>query len=171
MEANQEVRIDGMEPPLPGPYTKGQTPTYNYTGSEDSFGFSWGFAQTFIGLYHGINYIQQGGDKNPQILSIYDFRRANPIRFNKSVDWSLNWSCEGTNDLWPGNKDWGDSRRKKVDERVRKGGAWVDYSMTWYWYQKEPGHSHQTLPDLDQRAAGMLYGEKVMSGPGGKAVD
>ena len=147
MEANNEVRIDGPEPPPPGPYAPNAGPPYDYLGTEDSFGFSWGFRRTHIGLWNGMTLVDI--ERTPNLLSIYRFRGANVLRFARSLDWRLNWTHEFTR---PEHTTF----RKRVDDREQAGGAWVDYATTFYWYQQTPGYAHAPLPPLADRAATLL---------------
>jgi len=55
MEGNNEIRIDTDSPTHNGPYTKEDRATYDYLGSEDSFGQSWGW-NYFKGLRIGTLY-------------------------------------------------------------------------------------------------------------------
>lgn len=55
MEGNVEIRIDTDKPNHQGPYTIGKGPTYDYLGSEDSFGLSWGWNK-YIGKRSGCPY-------------------------------------------------------------------------------------------------------------------
>jgi hypothetical protein len=133
MEGNNEVRIDG-EP----------DPRADYLGSEDSFGFSWGFQRLFTGQCAGINYVQ---NQTPSQLSIFRFHAANAIRFTRSLDWRVDWSHE-----FRTNADF----QRRLAERREAGHGWVDYATTWYWYQQAPGFAHTPLPDLEQRVAEVL---------------
>ncbi len=119
MEGNCEHRIDGE--PLP---------SIDYLGTEDSFGFSWGFTQVFCGQHSGINYLQT--DHFPNELSIYRFRDQNPIVFNKSLDIRINWQNEFTE----GKKSFQNVARNRIWQAVKEGGGWVDYATTHYWYQQ-----------------------------------
>jgi hypothetical protein len=163
MEGNNEVRIDGQEPVGPGPYVRGQTPSYNYLGSEDSFGFSWGWGAgrtqagipaEFTGLWHGINLAQQSRDVPLKRLSVYRFRGRDPIRFSRSLDWKLNWSCE------PG-------RPALTAKLIKAGGAWVDYATTHYWYQSKVGYLHAEPGPVAKRSALLLHGDRVVVGADG----
>lgn len=118
MEGNVEHRLDGEE-----------KPSIDYLGTEDSFGFSWGFREVFCGLRSGINYVQTA--EFPIELSIYRFRDQNAISFERSLDIRVNWQNEFT---------YGKTRpntflRRRVWEAAHKGGAWVNYATTYYWYQ------------------------------------
>lgn len=137
MEGNNEVRIDGSE-----------NPVADYLGTEDSFGFSWGFQKPFAGVYNGINFIQ---NETPSMLSIYRFHGANAIRFNSSFDLRVDWSHEFKN-----NKDF----QKRLEDIYNQGNGWIDYATTYYWYQKEIGFQHEPLLPLDERVKEFLKSNK-----------
>jgi hypothetical protein len=131
MEGNNEVDIDG------------QPRKMDYLGTEDSFTFSWGFQRTFAGLRAGMTVVK---NDVPAMLSIYRFHDHQPIRFNKSLRWHINWSQER---MFTGRPDWAAA--------LARGGCWVDYATVHYWYQKEPaGYPHRPLPPVAQRAKQMV---------------
>lgn len=134
MEGNNEVRIDGEDPPRA-----------DYLGTEDSFGFSWGFRQPFTGIYNGMNFVQ---NEKPSMLSIYRFRGLNAIRFSKSYDLRIDWSHE-----WTQNENF----QREIADLNSKGRGWVDYSTTYYWYQKTAGYDHKPLMPLTERSKAVLY--------------
>jgi len=133
MEGNNEIRIDG-DP----------NPSADYLGTEDSFGFSWGFQRPFSGLYNGINFVQK---ENPSLLSIYRFRGQNAIRFNESLDLRIDWSNEYL--------DKKEFHRELADMRAA-GRVWVDYATTYYWYQESVGYEHELLMSLEGRVQQVL---------------
>jgi hypothetical protein len=136
MEGNNEIDIDG------------QKRSIDYLGSEDSFTFSWGFQNTFAGLRAGMPLVQPFG---PSKLSIYRFHDYHPIRFDKSLRWSIDWTTEG------GFKD----NAAKLDKAAADGGCWVDYATVHYWYQDEPGgFKHHELESVPERMKLMLKPEK-----------
>jgi hypothetical protein len=127
MEGNNEVDIDGQKRAI------------DYLGSEDSFTFSWGFQNTFAGLRAGMPLVQSSGLSK---LSIYRFHDYQPIRFNKSLRWSIDWTTEG------GFKN--DAAR--LNQAAADGGCWVDYATVHYWYQDNPGgYKHQELESVADR--------------------
>lgn len=134
MEGNNEVRIDGE-----------LMPRADYLGTEDSFGFSWGFRQLFIGLNNGINLIQP---ENPSLLSIYRFRNLNVIRFKESLDLRIDWSNE-----WTENENF----QREITELKNNDRAWVDYATTFYWYQNSVGYDHGELMPLNDRVKPILH--------------
>ncbi len=126
MEGNNEVEIDGQER------------TLDYLGTEDSFTFSWGFQNTFVGLHAGMPFVSAA---DPSLLSIYRFHDHQPIRFGKQLSWVINWQQEKyftALPIWP--------------ERVAAEGCWVQYDSVFYWYQTDPaGYQHESLPPLEKR--------------------
>ena len=138
MEGNNEVRIDGEA-----------QPRADYLGTEDSFGFSWGFQRPYVGLYNGINYVR---NETPSMLSIYRFHTHNAIRFERSLDWRIDWSHE-----FIGNTDF----HAKAAERRAGDAGWVDYATTYYWYQREVGYPHGPLLPLAERVRPVLHTNPV----------
>ncbi len=134
MEGNNEVQIDGNEEPVA-----------DYLGTEDSFGFSWGFQRLFNGLYNGINFVQ---NETPSMLSIYRFHSQNAIRFNESLDWRIDWSHE-----FKTNKNF----HKELIRLYEEGRLWIDYATTYYWYQQNVGYEHEPLAPLNERIKGVLH--------------
>lgn len=128
MEGNNEVRIDG-EP----------APRADYLGTEDSFGFSWGFRQPFVGLRNGINFVHNA---TPSRLSLFRFHDRNAIRFDRSLDWRVDWSHE-----FRDNAEF----HARLAGACAAGGGWVDYATTYYWYQRAPGFDHGALMPIEER--------------------
>jgi len=143
MEGNNEVRIDGAE-----------DPTADYLGSEDSFGFSWGWQQPFVGLRNGINFVQQ---EPPSQLSVYRFREADVLRFNESLDWRVDWTHEFRDNPW----------HAILAARHDANGGWVDYATTYYWYQGHVGYAHGPLLPLEDRVKPVLSPNPAQKRPGG----
>lgn len=132
MEGNNEVDIDG------------DARRIDYLGTEDSFGFSWGFRDTFVGRHVGMT-LNEHGDLNR--LSIYRFHDHMPIRFHKSLKWHINWQQEKA---FTGKPKW----RKAA----ARDGCWVDYATVYYWYQDKPGgYKHEPLRPLDERQKVLLH--------------
>ena len=132
MEGNNEVDIDGTERAL------------DYLGTEDSFTFSWGFREPFAGLYAGMTVVRPGPTN---FLSIYRFHDHMPIRFDRQLQWRINWREEK---LFIVSPEW----RKAVAQ----GGCWVDYATVYYWYQQRPaGFSHAPLAPPQERAKALLH--------------
>jgi len=137
MEGNNEVDIDGQERKL------------DYLGTEDSFTFSWGFIEEFAGLRAGMPFVEKYCyvDSTLNQLSIYRFHDHMPIRFSKSVKWSINWSQETFF-----------TQRPEWPEHVDAGGCWVDYATVFYWYSDKPGSfKQQPLPKVEDRQKYMLH--------------
>jgi len=138
MEGNNEIRIDDED-----------DPRADYLGTEDSFGFSWGFKQPFIGIYNGINFVQ---NETPSMLSIYRFRQRNPIRFNKSLDLRVDWSHEFTRN---------EGFQREIARLHAEDRGWIDYATTCYWYQGTVWYDHESLMPLDERAKAVLHPNPV----------
>jgi hypothetical protein len=134
MEGNNEFRIDGE-----------QQPRVDYLGTEDAFGFSWGFRQEFTGIYNGINFVRA---EAPSLLSMYRFHGANALRFEQGLDLRIDWSNE-----W---KRW-EQFQTEIAVMQHADRGWVDYAATYYWYQQEVGHPHADLGSLDHRARTILH--------------
>ena len=133
VEANNEVDIDGRERVL------------DYLGTEDAFTFSWGYKHGFAGLRAGMPYFRRHG--NWSELSIYRFHEHMPIRFNKSLKWSLNWRQEAAKF----------SQSPVWLKKVQEGACWVDFASVFYWYSTDPGgHKHMSLPPVPDRQKRMI---------------
>ncbi len=137
MEGNNSVFVDGE-----------REPRLDYLGSEDSFGFSWGFRQPFSGLYAGINFVRH---REPAQLSIYRFHLNNPIRFTRSLRWQVDWRHE-----FKGAHEF----HRQLAERYRAGKAWMDYAVTTYWYQREAGYPHAPMPAWEERVKPLLQSNR-----------
>lgn len=143
MEGNNEVRIDGSA-----------DPSIDYLGTEDAFGFSWGFQDRFIGQRNGIPFVQH---RDPALLSVYRFRDADAIRFEESYDLRIDWTNEFRSPLF----------QERVAKRFpafrwlppgrdEDGGGCVDYATTFYWYADAPEHTAEPLPSVADRVAVVL---------------
>lgn len=137
MEANNEFYIDGSKRPV-----------VDYLGTEDSYGFSWGFRKTFAGLFCGINHLRT---EFPIELSIYRFLTGNCIRFEKELKLRLNWQNEFRH--WPDFAEFA----AQLNEINRQDTAHVDYAMTYYWYQDHIGYPHAPLLPLAERICPLLH--------------
>ena len=134
MEGNNEIDIDGAERRI------------DYLGTEDSFTFSWGFQQTFAGLRAGMPLVESSSASQPNRLSIYRFHDHLPIRFSKSLKWSINWRHER---YFTNRPDW--------QRAVEDGGCWVDYATVFYWCSRSPGgYKHQPLRPVEERQKPMI---------------
>jgi len=133
MEGNVEMRLDGAS-----------NPVADYLGSEDSFGFSWGFQSPFAGVHNGLTYINR--EKPSQIMA-YRFRDRNVIPFGESLDVRVDWTNE-----WRANAEF----QSKMRAMSAAGGGIVDYATVWYWYQERPGFDHGKLMPCEDRAKGVL---------------
>lgn len=138
MEGNNEIDIDGLERAV------------DYLGTEDSFTFSWGFQQPFVGLRAGMPYVTTGW---PARLSIYRFHDHQPIRFRNELSWSINWREEKG---FTGLPVWAD--------RVAADGCWVQYDAVYYWYQDQPaGFAHEPLPPLAERQSALTRSSRQIA--------
>lgn len=143
MEGNNEFRIDGAD-----------EPSVNYLGTEDSFGFSWGFGEPFAGTYCGMPFLQH---RDPSLVSLYRFRGADAIPFRSSLDLRINWRNEFRSALF----------EQRIAPLIRahewlppdrgEGGGWVDYATTFYWYAPQADHGPQSLPPLSERVVQVLH--------------
>ena len=143
-EGNNEVDIDGQPRKL------------DYLGTEDSFTFSWGFPRPFAGLRSGMTLIKRD---MPAKLSIYRFHDHQPIRFNKSLTWRINWDQE--RELYDGWDKPSQEEKAPLGSKwaaaLSQGGCWVDFATVHYWYQSVPGgYRHAPLPSVADRAKLML---------------
>jgi len=138
MEANNEYRIDGEE-----------TPSLNYLGTEDSFSFSWGFQKEYTGPYAGMNFIKCDPSTHHSLLSIYRFMENNVIRFQKSLELTINWSQEAYFFV-------NESFMNTMAELEKSNRGWIDYAMTSYWYQKEIGYPHKPMLLTEERCKLLL---------------
>jgi len=199
MEGNNEIRIDTNKPDHDGPYKRGETATYDYLGSEDFFGFSWGW-NYYNGLRMGTPYyktinlegllfkdktlsyknkvkadevkgitielqekvanvllnLESLNSKEPlSQLSTYRLFSPNIIRFNKSIDWRINWKHEYKFENW--EKEY----RKMIGELKDKSRLYVDYADIFYWYQNKIGHEHLKLPSVEERTKEVLNSNAV----------
>lgn len=133
MEANNQVFVDGSSGPVA-----------DYLGSEDSFGFSWGWPERFAGMWNGITHVKH---KSPCELSTFRFLGRNVLPFNERLLWKLDWS----------NEFHGNPFLDRLRERNAEGGGWIDYAATHYWYRDSPGGSGGEALALDQRIAPILH--------------
>ncbi len=144
MEGNNEIDIDGAPRVI------------DYLGTECSFGFCWGYRNTFAGLRCGMPLVENakaGPDAPPDTLnrlSVYRFHDQMPIRFSKSLKWHINWQHET---FFTARPEW--------PKAVKKGGCWVDYATVHYWYQTVPGgFQHAPLGPVPDRQKPILRPSK-----------
>lgn len=140
MEGNNEVAVDGRERAL------------DYLGTEDSFTFSWGFRNAFVGRSAGMPLVEPGAPGAPASLSIFRFHDRLPIRFRRSLSWRIEWGQERHIHRSPG---FAAGAGRLADDPER---CWVDYAAVFYWYQREPGgYAHEALEAPADRRAAMLH--------------
>ncbi len=131
MEGNNYFDLDGSKK------------QFNYLGTEDAFGFSHGFVEPWVGPHGGITHVEQGytTDADTAQLSIFRLHDHMPIRFDKSLSWTINWQYET---MFANPPYW----RDKIGEN----GGWVDYAIVTYWYMDSPnGFNHELLRPLSSR--------------------
>jgi hypothetical protein len=144
MEGNNEYRLDGAS-----------EPAIDYTGTEDAFGFSWGFQEAVTGLCNGIPYVSLSG---PSAISVYRFRTDDAICWERSLDLRIDWTHEQRTENY----------RERIIELVEPGadwlppsreagGGWIDYAMTTWWYAPAGTHRVPELPPLDERVVELLH--------------
>lgn len=148
MEGNNEVEVDGRERAL------------DYLGTEDSFTFSWGFREPYVGHFAGMPLVEPGEDGTPASLSIFRFHDHMPIRFRRSLSWRINWGQERH---MHGSNEFRDGMASVSSDPER---CWVDYASVFYWYQGEPGgYSHVPLDPPAERRAFMRHSNRVSTPP------
>jgi Protein of unknown function (DUF2961) len=151
MEGNNEIRLDGAA-----------EPTFNYLGTEDAFGFSWGFQQPFAGVYNGIPYVSL---EAPTCIAAYRFRDADAIAFRRSLDLRVNWRYEMRSevyqqrviDLVAAPRGDGDEGGAWLPADRSAGRGWIDYAMTTFWYAADTSFKPSAPPPLDERVAEVLH--------------
>ncbi len=153
MEGDNEIRIDGEE-----------KPSILYTGTECAFSFCFGFLREFIGLYDGMNFVR---NKTPSMVSTYRFRSNDVIRFNKSLDWRINWAVEAAQyvNLFDSHDEAFEhimeAGMKQLEDLRKQGRGWVDYAITTYWYQDKVGYDHDEMLPLEERVKPILHPNPV----------
>ena len=113
-EGNDEFYIDGDS-----------EPNLEYLGTEDFFGFSWTWNNTWYDDYSGTTYLEQ--KDNLTRLACYRFLLNDPIRFSSSIKAQINYEHEINNPEL--------NRARKDDS------GYVKYGIVTYWYQNIPTDS------------------------------
>ena len=113
-------------------YIDGDTrfPTINGTGTEDYFGGSYGFPETYTTAYAG-NVLDYKGKDGPPKWSLYRWHIMDPVNFHRDLRvtiQALGW--------WP------NGRYQPLAD---------DIASVAYWYQKEPHGEFPKFPALPQR--------------------
>lgn len=145
MEGNNQFDIDG-------------TRSIDYLGTEDAFGFAWGFQGTFTGPHSGITSVSHG---EPSIVAMYRFRSHDPIAFDKSLDLTVDWTHEFNSELFHRRVAPLVPTRTWLPPDRSEGGGWIDYARTTYWYAASPGHDHTPMSSLNDRVAPVLHPNPV----------
>jgi hypothetical protein len=110
-------------------------------------GWGQGEAVYFNGANQGVNL---AADSNPALLSLYEFRFGNPLRFNRELDWRINWGEA----LMPrDNRD----MERLIAQTTAAGGGWVDLATTFYWYQSHVGYDHALPRRVEERMKPVLH--------------
>ena len=143
MEGNNEFRVDGEK-----------QPSIDYLGTECAFGCCGGYPCTFHGLYNGVNFVHE---KTPSMVSVYRFRGADVIRFNKSLDLRVSWVNEFKH---LSSKTHDRYLAQMVDLHEKKRG-WIDYTTTTYWYQESVGYDHEPMMSLEDRVKPILHPNSI----------
>ncbi|HSJ71163.1 MAG TPA: DUF2961 domain-containing protein [Acidimicrobiia bacterium] len=141
MEGNNQFDIDGVR-------------TIDYLGTEDAFGFAWGFQDAFTGLYAGISSVSP---RDPSIVAMYRFRVHDPITFDESLELTVDWTNEFNSEVFHRRVAPLVPDRTWLPPDRSEGGGWIDYARTTYWYAAAPGHNHPPMPSLGDRAAPVLH--------------
>jgi len=111
-------------------YVDGETtPSVEFQGIEDSFGFSWGFPET------NSEFLISGYRKYFQGAAAYKFFLNDAIPFDKSLRVSI---------------DFGKNENEAVKAMVGDQGYYHEFSSVCYWYQAEPCAA-QPLPAIEER--------------------
>ena len=108
----------------------GKFPTINGTGTEDYFGASYGFPETYTTAYAG-NTLSHSGKNGPPKWSLYRWHIMDPISFQK--DLKVNIQTLG---WWPNGK------YQPLSD---------DVASVAYWYQTEPHAQFPSFPALSER--------------------
>lgn len=153
MEGNNHYEIDGAL-------------AMDVLGTEDAFGFSWGFQHPFAGLRAGITHVSE---RDPTQVAMYRFRDADAITFDESFAVTIDWTTEFRSELFEQRVV------PLVPDRVwlppdrSEGRGWIDYATTTYWYAAAPGHEHEPLPPLPERTRQVLRPNPTSGGGDGSA--
>ncbi len=110
-EGNDEFYVDGSD-----------TPSVNYLGTEDFFGFSWNWRKLWYDNYSGTTYLSD--DNGITRLGCYRFLLNDPVRFSESLKVQINYRNEVNN---------GPLKKARED-----GNGQVRFGIVSYWYQSEP---------------------------------
>jgi hypothetical protein len=109
-------------------------PTICGTGTEDYFGGSYGFPESFTTAYSGTTLASNADRDPPNYWSLYRWHLRDPICFAKDLKVTIQ-------DLGWGN----DGKYKRLSDNI---------ASVAYWYQAEPHAPFPPLPPLEQRRPG-----------------
>lgn len=107
-EANNEIYIDGEE-----------EPSMEYLGTEDYYGYSWGFYQLHSDFYTAITKLEEL-PKGGSLVAVLRCRDLDRICFNKSCRVVMNYEHE---------RNW------RVEKAREKGGIIAKYVSCYYYYK------------------------------------
>ena len=159
MEGNNQYHVDGER-------------SIDYLGTEDAFGFAWGFQSQFTGLRAGITHLTHS---DPACVAMYRFRDVDPIPFEESLRLTIDWTTEFRSELFQQRVMPLVPERQWLPAPRSEGRGWIDYAVTTYWYSAAPGHDHAPMPPLADRTAVVmrpnLRGGAFDSGDGTMLVD
>jgi hypothetical protein len=115
-EGNQEIYLDG-----------GELPALEYLGTEDFYGFSWGFKEVQSDFYAAILKRQDlpGGGARIALLRA---RAGDRVRFRRSCRLVLNYTHDANCNINP-----------RVRDAREKGGILAPYRSCVYWYGRPAG--------------------------------
>ena len=110
-EGNDEFRVDGAD-----------TPTCNYLGTEDFFGFSWNWRKLWTDNYSGTTFLSDEGGQTQ--LACYRFLLNDPVRFTTALNVRINYQHEINN--------------PHLQKAKAEGNGQVQFGIVTYWYQDSP---------------------------------
>jgi hypothetical protein len=84
---------------------------------------------------------------------LYRFRDVDPIPFQQSLQLTIDWTAEFRSELFQQRVVALVPARQWLPAPRSAGKGWVDYAVTTYWYAATPGHDHEPMPPLAERAA------------------
>ena len=79
-----------------------------------------------------VSFIDEAKEGKLSRVSTYRFRDRDVIRFDKTLDLTVNWTAEFR--ALPSMR----AVLERIRKRNQQGGGWVDYAVTPYWYSSDP---------------------------------
>jgi len=98
------------------------TPTCNYLGTEDFFGFSWNWRHLWTDNYSGTTFLSDEGGETQ--LACYRFLLNDPVRFSTALKVLINYQHEINNPF--------------LQKAQAEGNGQVQFGIVAYWYQDTP---------------------------------